>query len=162
MTLVLFDGTNRNSFYPISLTRALFDLKIGCKTSFEHFSQQPLKLLTEGYLEDITRTRHGSTRVNNWGYDKADIYLNSLFIIKESKIRELYKRNDSFVLTNEGTILAARINQQDSEYIRESLINGKGISSRQLEADKIEVDNIEDLGTFFDNIWCLTSNSPRI
>jgi UDP-N-acetylglucosamine diphosphorylase/glucosamine-1-phosphate N-acetyltransferase len=162
MTLVLFDGTNRNSFYPISLTRALFDLKIGCKTSFEHFSQQPLKLLTEGYLEDITRTRHGSTRVNNWGYDKDDIYLNSLFIIKESKIRELSKRNDSFVLKNEGTILAARINQKDSEYIRDSLINGKGISARQLEADKIEVDNIEDLGTFFDNIWCLTSNSPRI
>jgi UDP-N-acetylglucosamine diphosphorylase / glucose-1-phosphate thymidylyltransferase / UDP-N-acetylgalactosamine diphosphorylase / glucosamine-1-phosphate N-acetyltransferase / galactosamine-1-phosphate N-acetyltransferase len=162
MTLVLFDGTNRNSFYPISLTRALFDLKIGCKTSFEHFSQQPLKLLTEGYLEDITRTRHGSTRVNNWGYDKDDIYLNSLFIIKESKIRELSKRNDPFVLKNEGTILAARINQKDSEYIRDSLINGKGIGARQLEADKIEVDNIEDLGTFFDNIWCLTSNSPRI
>ena len=162
MTLVLFDGTNRNSFYPISLTRALFDLKIGCKTSFEHFSQQPLKLLTEGYLEDITRTRHGSMKVNNWGYDKDDIYLNSLFIIKESKIRELSKRNDPFVLKNAGTILAARINQKDSEYIRDSLINGKGIGARQLEADKIEVDNIEDLGTFFDNIWCLTSNSPRI
>ena len=162
MTLVLFDGTNRNSFYPFSLTRALFDLKIGCKTSFEHFSQEPLKLLTEGYLEDITRTRHGTTRVNNWGYDKDDIYLNSLFIIKEGKIRELSKRNEPFVLKNENTILAARISQKDSEYIRDSIINGKGISARQLEADKTEVDNIEELGTFFDNIWCLTSNAPTI
>jgi sugar nucleotidyltransferase family protein len=88
MTLVLFDGTDRNSFYPISLTRALFDLKIGYKTSFEHFSLQPLKLLTEDYLEDITRTRHSSTQVNNWGYDKDDIYLNSLFMIKDIKIKE--------------------------------------------------------------------------
>lgn len=161
MTLVLFDGTDRNSFYPISLTRALFDLKIGYKTSFEHFSLQPLKLLTEDYLEDITRTRHSSTQVNNWGYDKDDIYLNSLFMIKDIKIKELSKRNDPFVLIKRNTILVGRVNQKDSEYIINSVVGGKEISARQLEADKIEVDDVHDFGTFYDNIWSLTSNFPK-
>lgn len=162
MTLVLFDGTNRNSFYPISLTRAMFDVKIGCKTSFEHFSEQPLKLLTEGYLEDITRTRHNSTQLNQWGYDKDDIYLNSLFIIRDIKIKELFKRNDPFVLINRNNILVGRFNQKDSEYIRNSVISGKELIVGQLEADKILVDGTHDLGTFYDNIWSLTASFPEV
>lgn len=162
MTLVLFDGTNRNSFYPISLTRALFDLNIGCKTSFEHFSQQPLKLLTEGYLEDITRTRHNSTQLNQWGYDKDDIYLNSLFMIKDIKIKELFKRNDPFVLINRNNILVGRFNQKDSEYIRNSVIGSKELIVRQLEADKMVVEDTHDLGVFYDNIWSLTASFPEI
>jgi UDP-N-acetylglucosamine diphosphorylase / glucose-1-phosphate thymidylyltransferase / UDP-N-acetylgalactosamine diphosphorylase / glucosamine-1-phosphate N-acetyltransferase / galactosamine-1-phosphate N-acetyltransferase len=162
MTLVLFDGTNRNSFYPISLTRALFDLKIGCKTSFEHYSQQPLKLLTEGYLEDVTRTCHNSTQLNQWGYDKDDIYLNSLFITRDIKIKELFKRNDPFVLVNRNNILVGRFNQKDSEYIRNSVIDGKELNVQQLEADKIVVDDTHDFGTFYHNIWSLTASIPEV
>jgi UDP-N-acetylglucosamine diphosphorylase / glucose-1-phosphate thymidylyltransferase / UDP-N-acetylgalactosamine diphosphorylase / glucosamine-1-phosphate N-acetyltransferase / galactosamine-1-phosphate N-acetyltransferase len=162
MALVLFDDVRRQTFFPISLTRALFDLKIGCKTSFEHYNSQPLKLLTEDYLEDITKVYHNSTQVNNWGYDKDDIYLNSLFIINDHEIIKLSKRNDPFVLIYGNTILVGRMNQKDSEYIRDCVINGKNLNVRQLEANRTEVYDILALGSFYENIWSLTSDFPRV
>src|SRR6266498_1026796 len=130
MALVLFDGVRRQTFFPISLTRALFDLKIGCKTSFEHYNSQPLKLLTNDYLQDITRVRHHSTEINDWGYDKDDIYINSLFIINDNELKKLSKRNDPFVLTNRNRVLVGRLHQKDTEHITNCLIDGKDLNVR--------------------------------
>lgn len=162
MALVLFDGVRQQTFLPISLTRALFDLKIGCKTSFEHYNSQPLKLLTNDYLQDITRVRHHSSEVNDWGYDKDDIYINSLSIINDNELKKLSKRNDPFVLKNGNKILVGRLHQKDTEHITNCVINGKDLNVRELEVDKTEIDIVPALGIFYENIWSLTSDFPRV
>lgn len=161
MTLVLFDDPGRETFYPISLTRALFDIKIGCLTPFERFSFRQLKLLTINYLKDITRLRHVSTTVNEVGYDKGDLYLNSLFSIKDHELEKLAVTNDQFVLAKGNTILAARMGKIDTEYFIDSIISGKKMNIRKLKAIRNRVHDSTGLGVFYKDVWDLISNISK-
>ena len=97
MTLVLFDdNASRDNFRPISSTRALFDIKIGCLTPVEQFRSRPLKLLTRNYLTGITKSRHPTFSVNDSAYDKDDLYLNSLFSIHRSRTGKINSRKKLF------------------------------------------------------------------
>ena len=158
MAIVLFDDTSREKFYPISLTRALFDIKIGCLTPFENLGFRQLKLLTDSYLKDVTKLRHVSTPVNEVEYDKGDLYLNSLFFIKAQVLDKLIASSDEFVLAKGNTILAARIGKLDSEYFVDCITKGRDIDMRKLRAIKKRVDDSTGLGDLHEDVWDLISS----
>jgi glucose-1-phosphate thymidylyltransferase len=158
MAIVLFDDISREKFYPISLTRALFDIKIGCLTPFENLGFRQLKLLTDNYLKGVTKLRHVSTPVNEVEYDKGDLYLNSLFFIKDQILDKLIATSDEFILAKGNTILAARISKLDSEYFAECITKGRDIDMRKLKAIKNRVDDSTGLGDLHKNVWDLISS----
>jgi UDP-N-acetylglucosamine diphosphorylase / glucose-1-phosphate thymidylyltransferase / UDP-N-acetylgalactosamine diphosphorylase / glucosamine-1-phosphate N-acetyltransferase / galactosamine-1-phosphate N-acetyltransferase len=158
MAIVLFDDTSREKFYPISLTRALFDIKIGCLTPFENSGFRQLKLLTDSYLKDVTKLRHVSTPVNEVEYDKGDLYLNSLFFIKAQVLDKLIATSDEFILVKGNTILAARIGKLDSEYFVDCITKGRDIDMRKLRAIKKRVDDSTELGDLHEDVWDLISS----
>lgn len=162
MTIVLFDGTSQERFNPISLTRALFDIKIGCLTPFEKLKFQKPKLLTKDYLQDITRLRHVATPVNEVEYDKVDLYLNSLFLPKDEILDKLIATNSQFVLIMGNVVLAARPGKSDSEYISGCIIAGREIDTRKLEASKNRVGDVADLGVLYKDNWDLISNISKV
>src|SRR5262249_44090562 len=153
MTLVLFDGLKRENFWPLSLTRALCDIKIGCKSNFENIDSLPIKILTAGYLEDITKIRHGYARVNDFEYDPDDLYLNSMFLIHDRELKKLYSKTGPFVLIYRNNILAAKLGYDDSEHVTECVVNGKDIIIQDLRADKTKIETFGNLGNFYENIW---------
>jgi UDP-N-acetylglucosamine diphosphorylase / glucose-1-phosphate thymidylyltransferase / UDP-N-acetylgalactosamine diphosphorylase / glucosamine-1-phosphate N-acetyltransferase / galactosamine-1-phosphate N-acetyltransferase len=161
MAIVLFDDKSRERFYPISLTRALFDIKIGCVTPFERLSFSQLKLLTDNYLKDITRLRHVSIPVNEAEYDKGDLYLNSLFFIKDQVLDKLIATSDQFVLAKGNTVLAAKIGKIDSEYFVDCITRGREIDMRKLKAIKNRVDDYTELGVLYEDAWSLISNISK-
>jgi UDP-N-acetylglucosamine diphosphorylase/glucosamine-1-phosphate N-acetyltransferase len=158
MAIVLFDDTSREKFYPISLTRALFDIKIGCLTPFENLGFRQLKLLTDNYLKDVTKLRHVSTPVNEVEYDKGDLYLNSLFFIKAQVLDKLIATSDEFILAKGNTILAAKIGKLDSEYFVDCITKGRDIDMRKLKAIKNRVDDSTGLGDLHEDLWDLISS----
>ncbi len=158
MAIVLFDDISREKFYPISLTRALFDIKIGCLTPFENLGFRQLKLLTDNYLKDVTKLRHVSTPVNEVEYDKGDLYLNSLFFIKARVLDKLIATSDEFILAKGNTILAARIGKLDSEYFVDCITKGRDIDMRKLKAIKNRVDDSTGLGDLHEDLWDLISS----
>ena len=162
MTIVLFDDTSQERFNPISLTRALFDIKIGCLTPFERLRFQKPMLLTKEYLQDITRLRHAATPVNEIEYDKANLYLNSLFLPKDVILNKLIATNSQFVLIMGNVVLAARVGKSDSEYISGCIIAGREIDTRKLEASKNKVKDLADLGVLYKDNWDLISNISKV
>jgi UDP-N-acetylglucosamine diphosphorylase / glucose-1-phosphate thymidylyltransferase / UDP-N-acetylgalactosamine diphosphorylase / glucosamine-1-phosphate N-acetyltransferase / galactosamine-1-phosphate N-acetyltransferase len=162
MAIILFDGTSQERFYPISLTRALFDVKVGCRTPFEMLRFQKLKLLTNNYLRDITRLRHVATPVNEVEYENVDLYLNSLFLPKDQLLDKLIATNTQFVLVNGTVVLAAKLGKSDSEYLAGCVIAGREIDTRKLKASNNKVDDLPDLGVFCNDIWDIISNISKV
>jgi UDP-N-acetylglucosamine diphosphorylase/glucosamine-1-phosphate N-acetyltransferase len=163
MTLVLFDdNASRDYFRPISLTRALFDIKVGCLTPFEQFRSQPLKLLTRNYLTGITKSRHPSFSVNESAFDKDDLYLNSLFSVQDRELERLIQKNDDFVITSRNKVLVARMGKEDTEYFHDSIVNGKILDVKKLRSNTTEIVADPDrYGTVCWNIWNLISDLSK-
>jgi UDP-N-acetylglucosamine diphosphorylase / glucose-1-phosphate thymidylyltransferase / UDP-N-acetylgalactosamine diphosphorylase / glucosamine-1-phosphate N-acetyltransferase / galactosamine-1-phosphate N-acetyltransferase len=163
MTLVLFDdNASRNDFRPISSTRALFDVKIGCLTPCEQFRSSTLKLLTSKYLTDITKSRHPSLSVNDSSYDKDDLYLNSLFSIQERELDRLIQEKEDFVITSRNKVLIARLSKEDSEYFCDSIVNGKILDLKKLHAKTTDLEADPDrYGPVCWHMWNLISDLPK-
>ena len=163
MTLVLFDdNASRDDFRPISSTRALFDIKIGCLTPFEQFRSRPLKLLTRNYLRGITKSRHPSFSVNDSVFDKDYLYLNSLFSIQDRELERLLQEKDDFVITSRNKVLVARMSKEDTEYFCDSIINGKILDLKKLRVNTTDLEaNPDRYGPICWNIWNLISDLSK-
>jgi UDP-N-acetylglucosamine diphosphorylase / glucose-1-phosphate thymidylyltransferase / UDP-N-acetylgalactosamine diphosphorylase / glucosamine-1-phosphate N-acetyltransferase / galactosamine-1-phosphate N-acetyltransferase len=163
MTLVLFDdNANRDNFRPISSTRALFDIKIGCLTPVEQFRSRPLKLLTRNYLTGITKSRHPTFSVNDSAYDKDDLYLNSLFSIHDHELERLIQEKDDFVITSRNKVLVARMSKEDTEYFSDSIVNGKIPDLKKLHVNTTDLEAVPDrYGPICWDIWNLISDLSK-
>jgi UDP-N-acetylglucosamine diphosphorylase/glucosamine-1-phosphate N-acetyltransferase len=163
MTLVLFDDNDSgDNFRPVSSTRALFDIKIGCLTPFEQFRSRPLKLLTRNYLTGITKSRHPSFSVNDSVFDKDDLYLNSLFGIQDRELERFLQEKDDFIITCQNRILVARMCKEDTEYFCDCIINGRIPDLKKLRVNATDLEpNPKRYGPICSNIWNLISDLSR-
>jgi UDP-N-acetylglucosamine diphosphorylase/glucosamine-1-phosphate N-acetyltransferase len=161
MSIVFFEDTSWKNFVPLSLTRSLFDIKIGSLTTFEHFNNKSSKLLTRRYLEGVTMERHPDSTVNKFEYNNDDIYINSLFIPLASffKKRNVKKR---FLITFKDKVLMGRVDKSDSEYIYESVVEDKKIDNNKIGTEITSINDLNECGTLYCWPWELNAQLKDI
>src|SRR2546428_13958016 len=78
MGIALFEDTHWLNFFPISLTRATFDIKVGARSFFEEHQAMPEVLSTREHLAGVTRERHGQSKVNPSSSDNDTVFVNGV------------------------------------------------------------------------------------
>jgi UDP-N-acetylglucosamine diphosphorylase/glucosamine-1-phosphate N-acetyltransferase len=156
MSIVFFEDTSWKNFVPLSLTRSLFDIKIGSLTTFEYFNNKSSKLLTRRYLEGVTMERHPDSTVNRFEYNNDDIYINSLFIPLASFFKK-WNVKKRFLITFKDKVLMGRVDKSDSEYIYESVVADKKISNNKIGTEITSINDLNEYGTLYCWPWDLNA-----
>ena len=135
MNWALFEGSQHEEFAPLSLTRALFDIKVGAKSRFEQFPEKPGLLFNRDYLQKVTEERHPSCGVNSSSFDSDTIFVNGL---ADSRILDLDRllTASRFIALAGGEIVAARLTKKDSEELADSVISGRRPAHKKFNVDK--------------------------
>lgn len=161
MSIVFFEDTSWKNFVPLSLTRSLFDIKIGSLTTFEHFNNKSSKLLTRRYLEGVTMERHPDSTVNKFEYNNDDIYINSLFIPLASFFKK-WNVKKRFLITFKDKVLMGRVDKSDSEYIYESVVEDKKIDNNKIGTEITSINDLNECGTLYCWPWELNAQLKDI
>lgn len=154
MSIVFFEDTSWKNFVPLSLTRSLFDIKIGSLTTIEHFNNKSSKLLTRRYLEGVTKERHPDSTVNKFEYNNDDIYINSLFLPLASFFKK-WNVKKRFLITFKDKVLMGRVDKSDSEYIYESVVADKKINNNKIGTEITSISDLNECGTLYCWPWDL-------
>jgi UDP-N-acetylglucosamine diphosphorylase/glucosamine-1-phosphate N-acetyltransferase len=147
MSLALFEDSYWQNLEPISLTKAIFDIKVGAKTFFEEHQPTPEVLLTREYLASITSERHPSCTVNPSSLDTDTIFINGLLHPGGVYRDRLLNVNHTFAITGDRNrrLLVARLDSKGIEYLQECVTAGKSIDVKKLNVEKLT--NLEDQHT---------------
>lgn len=161
MSIVFFEDTSWKNFVPLSLTRSLFDIKIGSLTTIEHFNNKSSKLLTRRYLEGVTKERHPDSTVNKFEYNNDDIYINSLFLPLASFFKK-WNVKKRFLITFKDKVLMGRVDKSDSEYIYESVVADKKINNNKIGTEITSINDLNECGTLYCWPWDLNAQLKDI
>ena len=161
MSIVFFEDTSWKNFVPLSLTRSLFDIKIGSLTTIEHFNNKSSKLLTRRYLEGVTKERHPDSTVNKFEYNNDDIYINSLFLPLASFFKK-WNVKKRFLITFKDKVLMGRVDKSDSEYIYESVVADKKINNNKIGTEITSISDLNECGTLYCWPWDLNAQLKDI
>ena len=161
MSIVFFEDTSWKNFVPLSLTRSLFDIKIGSLTTIEHFNNKSLKLLTRRYLKGVTKERHPDSTVNKFEYNNDDIYINSLFLPLASFFKK-WNVKKRFLITFKDKVLMGRVDKSDSEYIYESVVADKKINNNKIGTEITGINDLNECGTLYCWPWDLNAQLKDI
>ena len=161
MSIVFFEDTSWKNFVPLSLTRSLFDIKIGSLTTIEHFNNRSSKLLTRRYLEGVTKERHPDSTVNKFEYNNDDIYINSLFLPLASFFKK-WNVKKRFLITFKDKVLMGRVDKSDSEYIYESVVADKKINNNKIGTEITSISDLNECGTLYCWPWDLNAQLKDI
>ena len=161
MSIVFFEDTSWKNFVPLSLTRSLFDIKIGSLTTIEHFNNKSLKLLTRRYLKGVTKERHPDSTVNKFEYNNDDIYINSLFLPLASFFKK-WNVKKRFLITFKDKVLMGRVDKSDSEYIYESVVADKKINNNKIGTEITSINDLNECGTLYCWPWDLNAQLKDI
>ena len=161
MSIVFFEDTSWKNFVPLSLTRSLFDIKIGSLTTIERFNNKSSKLLTRRYLEGVTKERHPDCTVNKFEYNNDDIYINSLFLPLASFFKK-WNVKKRFLITFKDKVLMGRVDKSDSEYIYESVVADKKINNNKIGTEITSINDLNECGTLYCWPWDLNAQLKDI
>ncbi len=137
MGIALFEDSHWQNFFPISLTKATFDIKIGARSFFEeHQAMMPEVLLTREYLAGVTGERHVQCEVNPSSIDSDMVFVNGLLHPGAIYPDRLQKVNHSFAITAGDRLLVARLGKKGIEYLSECVAAGKKIDIKKFDVEK--------------------------
>ncbi len=156
-TVAIFEDQFWKNFDPISLTRPVFDIKVGARSYFEEYEfahgQPPAILLTRKYLSKITKENHGKCEVNPTSIDADTIFVNGLVHPAILDVDRLSKISHSFLISAKGRLLVARLPKKSAEYLCRCVYAGSEIKVKNLDVEKsTDIAEAEGLLT---NIWDL-------
>ena len=136
MGIALFEDSQWQNFAPISLTKAIFDIKVGSKTIFEEHSAMPEVLLTREYLAAVTGERHVQCRVNPGSIDNDTVFVNGLLHPGAIHPDRLLKVAHTFAITAGDRLLVARLDKKGTEYLCDRVAAGKKIDVTKFSVEK--------------------------
>lgn len=138
MKIIVFEDSRYNNFYPLSLTKPLWELRIGCFKFWErielflkdYFNTDPSDLyyFTREYLAPLYKEIYPEKKINDRSFtDSGDdlLFINALLVPdKESASIQ----NNQLFRTSE-TVLTARVNSKNFQLpdsdIEQSLLNAR-------------------------------------
>ncbi|MCU0821574.1 MAG: hypothetical protein MUC95_03760 [Spirochaetes bacterium] len=175
MNIVIFE-TAADNFYPVSLTRPLWDIRSGCFTQrerlenfFRSAGHDPRKIFyfTRDYLAPYYREKYPDLRINDSSFKNKNndiLYINS-GVIPDSGLLALEK---NIIITADGTPLAGLIEPGKAgdagADIAGSLMGAAGIIKKEdtsISYIKYIWDLIKDNGKRIDDDYKLLDKSGR-
>lgn len=136
MGIALFEDSQWQNFAPISLTKAIFDIKVGSRTIFEEHRAMPEVLLTREYLAAVTGERHVQCRVNPGSIDNDTVFVNGLLHPGAIHPDRLLKVSHTFAITAGDRLLVARLDKKCTEYLYDRVAAGKKIDVTKFSVEK--------------------------
>jgi len=108
VSLIVFEDALVESFYPLTFTRAGFELLFGTRTLLETLIQNNdnVSVFARNYLKGVLRRRL-KHRINNVEHDGDASIINAL--INFSKAKKLLSRKGRFVALSGNNVVAARV-----------------------------------------------------
>ena len=157
MGIALFEDMHWLNFFPISLTRATFDIKVGARSFFEEHQVMPEVLLTREHLAGVTRERHGQCKVNPSSFDNDTVFVNGLLHPGAIYPERLEKVGHTFAIIAGERLLVARLDSKGTEYLAESVASGKKIDVKKLNAQKSTQLKAEETQGLLSEPWDIIS-----
>jgi UDP-N-acetylglucosamine diphosphorylase/glucosamine-1-phosphate N-acetyltransferase len=136
MSIALFEDSQWQNFAPLTLTRAIFDIKVGARSFFEEYKQAPDILLTREYVAGVTGERHVQCRVNPGSVDSDTLFVNGLLHPEALDFVRLFDISHTFAITAGGRLVVARLGSKDSQYLQECAAAGKKINVKKLDVER--------------------------
>lgn len=170
MNIVIFEDGDHNNFYPVSLTRPVWELRTGCfslRERWEHLIHEKYKgtgygifYLTRDYLAPLFREKYPELKINDPECINTG---NSVFFINSRVLPDpaIFKMEAGSICMKGETVLSA-------------LIKGQEVSSRMAQNPAAELKEIINLlpvlasktneHSFitFDYIWDLVNNNEKM
>jgi len=107
VSLIVFEDSLVENFYPLTLTRGGFELISGTKTLLEGLSENhDVSVFARGYLKDVLKRRL-KHKVNSAEHDGEALVVNGL--INSSKAKKILGKKGRFVALSGNNIVAARV-----------------------------------------------------
>lgn len=156
-SVALFEDAQWQSFAPLTLTRATFDLKVGARTYFEEYSEAPEALITREYLAHVTHERHAQCSVNPSGIDKDTIFVNGLVHPGALQLDRLSEISHTFAITSAGRLVVARLAGKGIEYLMDCAAKGKRIETKKLDVGKSTELGLRDTHGLLSEPWNIIS-----
>lgn len=152
-SLALFEDTHSQNFFPISLTKPTFDIKVGAKSYFEEYANPPEYLLAREFLAGTTKERHPACKVNSSSIDTDTVYVNGLLHPGAVYLDRLSSISHTFVITSGTRLLVGRLGRKSGEYLARCVESGKKINPRKLGVEKSTDLRTQDTQGLLSNPW---------
>jgi UDP-N-acetylglucosamine diphosphorylase/glucosamine-1-phosphate N-acetyltransferase len=135
-SVALFEDDYWQSFNPITLTKATFDVKVGARSFLEEYRQCPEILLTRDYLAEVTRERHKECKVNPSSIDNHTLFVNGLLHPGTTDIDRFFRIDHTFVILSGSRLLVAKLRQNDIEYLKRCVAEATKINVKKFAVDR--------------------------
>ena len=153
MSLIVFEDSLVENFYPLTLTRAGFELLFGTKTLLSGLTQNhdDVSVYVRGYLRNVLKHRL-KHKINSVERDGDALIVNGL--INPSKAKKILSRKGRFVAVSGNNVVAARV---PARYI-----SGSGDYPLAKLATLKEFDILKaDESTLYRHPWELVDDNAR-
>ena len=143
---IIFEDDLTSNFYPLSLTRPVFDQLLGSSTLLRQIIESTaidsIGVNVRKHLIPITRSKNKDIRVNQID-DEGDILLVNSLINPKSTIfkKTLLNRDTRYVAHVNGNLASARLPwKKASDILERNTLQIKGLRRLSREYDSLEVD----------------------
>jgi len=156
MHICIFEDEFADNFYPLSVSRPVYDLFYGMSTLREkiirYFRDAKCSLLCRGYLKETVTQNNPGIEVNELKEDNY-LFINGRILIDEFFFETLSKNSSEKVFKKDNVLLAARISSGTMSKIKDRVTDSIYFSL----FDGIPVENVEVETVDF--IWELIKNN---
>ena len=140
------------NFYPLTLTRGVFELVSGTRTLLESLSlNYDVSVLVRGYLKNVLQRRL-KCKVNSAEYDTDTLVINGLIT---SKAKKILGKKGRFVALSGNSVVAARV---PARYISNSGDYPLAGLTTLKEFDRLKADE----ASLYRNPWELVDENARV
>lgn len=143
MNIALFEDQFVPNFYPFTLTKPIFDLKLGAMSVFEEYQArlsnsnnhrntehfETKDLFVRDYLAQITKERHPKNNVNPASIDSDIVLINGLVRPSDFDALDIGKRSGTFIIKAGQRILAARLSKNGFQHFASWICSLPSITS---------------------------------
>ena len=113
MSLIVFEDELVENFYPLTLTRASFEIFLGTRTLLESLMQSfqvsSVSVFSRNYLEGVIKKRIGNQNVSRFDNDGDVLLVNGLVNPSSKAFSKLAKREGRFIAFSGGKVVLARL-----------------------------------------------------
>lgn len=143
MQICLFEDKHTDNFYPLTLSRSVYDLVCGTKTIREKisskFPSQQITLHCRTYLQPETSFQNPGIKINT--IDEVEcLFINGRMIDDKGFFqKDDWKRKEDLIFTSKGNVVAAKLSGKNLEAIKSQLNDALNFDSLS-NVKKVEVD----------------------
>ncbi len=156
MQICLFEDKHTDNFYPLTLSRPVYDLVCGTKTIrekiFSYFKEYKNSIHCRGYLKSLLSAQNPSVPVNQI-VDNECLFINGRLINDKGFFdSEVLKQKEDFIFTSKGNVVAAKLSGKNLDVIKSQfndVLNFDLLSNiKTIEVDVLLAEYIWDLIRF--------------